>query len=104
MNDVLGIVGLLIEGEDDCVGDDVVDEVRPCGARKSEIGHLDWCRTKCQDAETSVLRMTVKVDSDIDLKIVEEPRDVLVALHSDIDELVKAHRQVATAYRCRHPG
>src|ERR1700731_4319402 len=93
MNDMLGIVGLLIEGKDDRVGDDVVNEIDPCSARKSEIGYLDWCRTKCQDAETAVLRKTVKVDSDIDLKIVDQPRDVLVALHSDIDELVKARRQ-----------
>src|SRR3984893_5894629 len=108
MNDVLGVVGLLIEGEDDRVADDVVNEIGPCGARKSEIGHLDWCRTKCQAAETAVSCMTVKVDSDIDLKIVDEPRNVLVALHSAIDELVKAGRQsrphVAAVIRAeRHP-
>src|SRR6516225_9911698 len=52
--------------------------------------------------------MTVEIDSDIDLKIVDEPRDLLVALRSDIDELVKARRQsrshVAAVIRAeRHP-
>ena len=80
MNDLFGIVRLLVEREDDRVGDDVVDEVRPCRAGKSEIAHLDRRRTKCQDAEARMLGMTVQVDRDVDLKIVDELRDLLVAL------------------------
>jgi hypothetical protein len=45
MNDVFSILRLPGEPENDCIGDDVIDEIRPCRAGKSEVGRLDRRRT-----------------------------------------------------------
>ncbi len=89
MNNVFGVVRLLVEWQNRRIGYDVVDEIRARRTGISQIVHLDGCRTKREDAEAFVLGMTVEVNRNIDLKILDEPRNLSIALRPDVDELVE---------------
>src|SRR5262249_52503214 len=62
LNDAFRIVGLLIKWKNDCVGNNVVDELRPSRARKSVIIDLNGCRSVSQDTGARTVRMAIKVD------------------------------------------
>src|SRR6266436_6297348 len=93
MNDLLSIVGLVIERQNNRVRNDIIDEVRPHCAWEPQIVHLNWRRAKRADAGSRIHGITRDIDDDIDTKIAQEPRHIFVPLRSDINELIEASHQ-----------
>src|SRR5262249_15880274 len=85
----LGIVWLSVQRQNDCVGDNVVDEVRAHGARKNREIHLDRRRPKSKYSGSRATVMPLQVHSDIDAEVIEKPRDVPVALGAYIEDRVE---------------
>ncbi len=69
MNDLLAPERLLIEGQDDLVGDHIVDEIGARGAGEYKIAHLNGRRPMRENAETSMLGVALKINGDVDLKL-----------------------------------
>src|SRR5262245_259788 len=93
MHDLLGIVRLLLNRQDDRVDNDVVDEIRAGRPGKSEIAGLNRRRPESENAWPRVLGMPFQVDSDVNPKLVEQPRDILVASCPGIEEPIERRRQ-----------
>src|SRR5580704_1211990 len=89
VDDLLRIEWLVLKRRHRRVGDDVVDELGPHCAGKAEIAYLDRRRTIRKNAGPRILSMSLQINRNIDLEIVEELGGFLVALSADIIKLIK---------------
>ncbi|MCY1169700.1 hypothetical protein D9M73_97480 [compost metagenome] len=69
IHDFLGKAVSALWGNDDLIGDEIIDKVRPRCTRIPKIADLDRCRALGKDADTAVLRIPLKVDGNVDLQI-----------------------------------
>src|SRR5205823_9335572 len=89
MHDLLRVDRLLIERQDDGVGDDIIVEIGAERARIADIAHLDRGRTMGGDLRTSVGGVPAAVDEDVDPHLVDQGRYLAVSRRSKIVELVE---------------
>ena len=80
MHDLLGEERLLVGRQHRLVGQYVIDVVRSGGRRITEIDDLDRRRAVWPQRRARPLRRAVQVDSDVDLKIVQQLGNLLVGM------------------------
>jgi len=79
-------VVLLGLGDHDAIGDDIVHVFRAERGRETEVVDLDGSRSVCQDIGTTVHRVSLQIDRDIDLELPQQARNIGAARSSSLDE------------------
>ena len=89
MDDLLGVVRARRFGDDEVVGDDVVDVGRPHAAGVAKVIDLHRRRLGREDGGPGVLRVAGEIDSDVDLLFAQQSSHFVVAERRGIDEMLE---------------
>src|ERR1700682_2786663 len=99
MNNAFTIEWLLVERQDDLVGDYVVNEFCSHGCRITEVIHLYGCRPVRQNARPCPACVALEIDGDIDFKIVQQTCSMTVTgepnVMKSIERLEQARMNIA---------
>src|SRR5229473_3179463 len=93
VHDVFGVEFLLIEWQDDWIGDHIIVKIGAQRPRKSDVAHLNWGWPIGKDFWATIVRIAALVDDDIHLHIIQKHCNVAIAFRSDIVKLVEGADQ-----------
>src|SRR6266852_8836125 len=89
VHDFFSVEFLLIEWQDDWIGDHIIVKLGAQRPWKSDVIHLNWCWPIGKDFRATIVRIAALVDDDLYLHIIEKHCNVAIALRSDIVKLVE---------------
>ena len=89
LHQLFRVARLLVEGSDERIDQNVVDEVDPHGPREAEVAHLHRGRPAGHDPGPRALRPSRQVDRDVNPEVGEPLRRLGVARGAHIDEVLE---------------
>ena len=93
MYDLFRVKELLIKRKHDRVRNDVIYKVRPGRTGKSHITCLNGRNAICQYADSSIRRVPLQIDCDVNVQITDQFGSLRIQLGGDVEEPVKGFDQ-----------
>ncbi len=93
IGDLLGIETAILIGNDDAVGEQIVDISCAHSAGVAKIMDLNRCRTQGKDSRTCAAGIAFQIDGDVDFHRAQFRGDLCIALGAHIEEAVEGRFQ-----------